>query len=254
MYDIKIIFILVLIGLFLNSCTKEEPLNYTSISQFYGPWEMTAEQNGDTPDTSDGFKEFVNFKANGIVEYLKVYNSNYYPDGMTDLKEFSWSLNRNNLFFDIMTYHVDYCSGQEIFISRNSQLYKLKKNSDTLWTYYTDPKKFEEYESVDQEGNILNYKSIEDFYGNWQMTRGNDSFGFPNTSDIEEYLQILEDGKLIYREIDLSIGEEKVIENYWHINKNTFNWGNINYEIDYCKRDQISLSRSATHLILTRIY
>lgn len=250
----KILFGIAVMSLLFSGCVKqEEPLNYNSISDFYGPWEMTLEESGDAPGASDGFKTYVNFKANGLGEYLKVYNSSYYPEGMIDLMEFPWSLTLNDLEFDIITYHVDYCSGNEIYLSRGYLLYKLSKISETLWDYLTEPDKFQSYQSVDSEGNVLNYKKIDDFEGYWRFSHASDSFGSSSQSGMSEFVQIMHDGRLINTKINDETGQTETTESSWRLNQNIFYWGILNYDIDYCKTNEISLSRSGVHLILTRV-
>ena len=240
---------------FLFTGCMNDDLNddlYYTPSEFYGAWEFMKEQDPNSFATSSQYVEYVKFMPDGAVYKLKVYDPEYYK-GSKDLSESTWTVKSDRLTFGGYSYTITYSSGSEIFLSTSYQLYKIKKIPDLLWEYYSNPDQFKEYESVDQEGTLLNYKSEEDFYGSWKLTYGSDSFGSSYNDDIEEYVDIKPEGKLIYTKKNNTIGITDKSENSWRLKKNIFYWDILNYDIEYCMKDEISLRRSATHLILKRI-
>lgn len=252
--EIKITFCIFASALLLSSCEKqEEPLNYTSISEFYGAWELSLEKSVNPTESTEGYTEYLKLDSDGTLYMLKIYNPEFYPDEMKDLNVFTWDLLGNLLTLYNMGYHLDYCSGNDIFISRGGLIFKMTKITETLWEYYINPEKFEDYQSVNKEGVVLNYKSIEDFYGEWKLGYADDSFGHHNNDEVNRYVTILSKGVLLSRTEDVPSGQIETQETEWRIKDNSFYWGILNYDVDYCKPDEVSLSRSATHLILTRI-
>lgn len=236
---------------FLFTGCMNDDLYYTP-SEFYGAWEFMKEQDPNSSATSSQYVEYVKFMPDGAVYKLKVYDPEYYK-GSKDLSESTWTVKSDRLTFGGYSYTITYSSGSEIFLSTSYQLYKIKKIPDLLWEYYLNPDQFKEYESVDQEGTLLNYKSEEDFYGSWKLTYGSDSFGSSYNDDMEEYVDIKPDGKLIYTKTNNTTGITDKSEKSWRLKKNIFYWDILNYDIEYCMKDEISLRRSATHLILKRI-
>ena len=103
--------------LMLNSCLKEEeeePLNYKDISDFYGTWQIFYNNPFSSYEVNS---EYIRFYPDGSAVYLKLYNPEYYPKDMFDLEDYSWSILLNELSYGMMTYHLDYFTGDEMFFN-----------------------------------------------------------------------------------------------------------------------------------------
>ena len=247
LYSVLLIFLCLFM---LNSCLtkEEEPLNYNDTSDFYGTWQIFYNNPLSSNEVNS---EYIRFNPDGSAVYLKLYASEYYPVDMFDVKNYTWSISLNDLNFDIMTYHVDYFTGNEIFC--NGGKFKLKKLPDAIIDLYTNGSDDYKYKSIDENGNILNYKKIKDFYGSWRMSYDNTSFGSEFKKGYTYYLKVYPGGTLKLIEVNNTGGDFNIQESSWDVKKNIFYWGIINYDIEYCKEADMLFSRSATKLLFQKV-
>lgn len=224
----------------------EESLNYNDISDFYGTWQIYLDENSFGSNYQDGYNEYIQFLPNGTARYLKVYNPEFYPDGMKDYKEYTWTVEANTLSWTIVSFHIDYCGADEIYISGNAyQAHKLRRVTDELIDFYMNPAPGDEDKSVDAEGNILNYKSISDFYGAWQLLSEYTSPENSYLNGYTEYICLWEDGKMAYIKVYnpeyYPAGMKDYKEFNWSLNLNSLRWDAISYYVDYCHPDELGL-------------
>lgn len=229
---------------------EEEPLNYKDISVFYGTWQMSLDGNSFGANSQGGFNEYIQFLPNGTARYLKVYNPEFYPDGMKDYKEYGWTVEANTLSWTIMSFNIDYCGANEIFITGNSyQTYKLRRVKDVLIDFYMNPAPGDEDRSIDSDGNILNYKSVSDFYGAWQLLSEYTSPENSYLNGYTEYICLREDGKMEYLKVYnpeyYPAGMKDYKEYRWSLNLNSLKWDVISFYVDYCHTDELGLKRSS---------
>lgn len=236
---------LFIISVVLTGCftEKDEPLIYNNETEFYGAWQVEFTNN-----PNRGYDEYLRIYPGGYMQFLRVYKPEYYPKGMFDLLDKKWALDGNYFIWDIMRYKIEYMTRNEIYLNNGN--IKLRKVSEQVFDLYTSGNEDPGDKTIDEDGEVLNYSSPKDFVGTWKVTYLEGTFGI---RDYEECtLYIYEDGTLksvIYNTYT-NITTENVTT--WSLKKNVFYWGIVNYDINYVKSDRISLSRSATNMLLTR--